>query len=195
MVETPRRTSVSRAGLMLAAVGCVVAGGVALLAAGREWVRFTVAQPPLPDLHSGASGHVVAGAVAPLGVVILAGVVAFPATRNIGRRIAGALVALAGIGLVVVALQVAVSPGDSVAREAAHLTGRTGVRPSSAGLTAWPWIAFCAGLIAIAAGVLATLFANRWPAMGRRYESGITRKGRDETSMWDQLDRGDDPTA
>lgn len=193
-----RRAAVfrSRAGLVVAAVSCVMAGGIALFASGREWVRFTVEQAPLAPLTSGASGHVVAGAATPLSLVVLAGVVAFPATRAFGRRTAGLLVALAGAGLMVTAIQVAIQPRHAVAREAARLTGRIHVVPTSAALTAWPWVMIVLGAFALGIGFLTAFYARHWPAMGRRYESGVRAKrgDRDDASMWDRLDRGDDPT-
>ena len=201
MVNSPPRTKRvaafrSRAGLMIVAVCCVVAGGIALFASGREWVTFTVEQAPLAPLHGGASGHVVAGAATPLSLVVLAGVVAFPATRAFGRRTAGLLVGLAGAGLMVTAIQVALEPRHAVAREAARLTGRLNVTPTSAVLTAWPWVMIVLGAFALAIGLMTVFYARHWPAMGRRYDAGVPAKpgAVDETSMWDRLDQGDDPT-
>jgi uncharacterized membrane protein (TIGR02234 family) len=185
-----------RAGLVAAVLGCLVAGGLALFAAGRGWVGFTVEQPPLPTAHETASGHTVAAVVAPLALVVLAGIVAFPATRGIGRRLAGALVTLAGAGLVAAAVTTAASPANAVASEAARLTGRAHAEASSAAITGWPWLVVACGLLAVAAGALALLFARDWPTMGRRYEAGApATRGDDPASMWDRLDRGDDPTA
>jgi uncharacterized membrane protein (TIGR02234 family) len=185
-----------RPGLVAAVLGCLVAGGLALLAAGRGWVSFAVTQPPLPTVHETASGHAVAAVVAPLAIVVLAGIVAFPATRGLGRRLAGALVALAGIGLVAAAIVTAASPSHAVAGEAARLTGRVGVHASSATVSVWPWLVVACGLCALAAGILAVVFARDWPSMGRRYEAGApAARGDDPASMWDRLDRGDDPTT
>lgn len=185
-----------RTGLVAAVLGCLVAGGLALLAAGRGWVGFVVNQPPLPSAHETATGHTVAAVVAPLAIVVLAGVVAFPATRGLGRRLAGALVALAGAGLVAAAVTTAASPAHAVAGEAARLTGRLDARASSAAVTGWPWLVVVCGVLAVTAGLLALLFARDWPAMGRRYEAGApASRGDDPASMWDRLDRGDDPTT
>jgi len=67
--------------------------------------------------------------------------------------------------------------------------------------TGWPWVDVAAGAVALAAGGFALLRSGRWPAMGRRYESGgkaarpSSGSSSDSLSMWDLLDEGDDPTA
>ena len=183
--------------LTVAALGCAVAAGLVLLAVGRVWLRFSIVQAPLPRLHGTATGHAVAGVATPLAYVVLAGVVALPATRKAGRRVAGLFLALAGIGIVVAAAGVIASPRSSVASQAGRLAGRSDVHPVGVALSWWPWLAIAGGLVATAAGVLTLLRSADWPAMGRRYEAGARRAGSskaDETSMWDRLDRGDDPT-
>ena len=177
-------------------LGCLLAGGLALFAVGRGWIGFVVAQPPLPMVRETASGHTVAAVVAPLAVVVLAGIVAFPATRGLGRRLAGVVVALAGVGLVAGAASTAASPTTAVAGEAARLTGRVHAQASSVAVSGWPWLVVACGVLAVATGVLVLVFARDWPAMGRRYEAARPHvKGDDPASMWDRLDRGDDPTA
>ena len=189
-------TLTGRRGLVIAVSGCVLAAALGLVAAGRGWVSFTVAEPPLPSLRKTASGHAVAGAVMPLALVVLAGVVVLPATRKLGRRLAGAVIALAGIVLVVEAIDVLASPRQAVAAEAVKLTGNTGARAASATAAGWPWLVVVAGVLAVAVGVLTVGWSRGWPAMGRRYDASGSA-GRDkaaEASMWERFDRGDDPT-
>jgi uncharacterized membrane protein (TIGR02234 family) len=186
----------ARTGLVGAIVACAVAAGLALLAVGRGWVSYVVAAPPLPSLHEVASGHDVAAAVTPLALVVLAGVVAFPATHALGRRFAGSVVALAGIGLLITPLMVLVAPDASVKSAAVRVAGRSDVRPSGVAPNGWPWLVMVCALLAVFAGTVAVGFSADWPAMGRRYESasGTRASGAGELSMWDRLDRGDDPT-
>ena len=92
-------TRPGRRGLGIAVTGCVLSGAVALFAVGRIWLHYTVPRSGLADLPSRATGHAVAGAAATLALVVLAGVVVLPATRGLGRRIAGAVIALAGLGM------------------------------------------------------------------------------------------------
>lgn len=184
-----RATQPGRRGLGVAVVACVVSGGVALLAVGRVWIRYTVDQPPLSPRPASATGHTVAGAAATLALVVLAGVVVFPATRGIGRRVAGAVVALAGLGIGYAALLTILFTTDQV-------PGVGSRRLLDESTTAWPWVTLVAGLLGAGCGLLAVTRSGRWPSMGRRYESGPAKNAPlTEVGMWDRLDQGDDPTA
>jgi len=189
-VPAPTTTQPGRRGLGVAVTGCVLSGAVALFAVGRAWLHYTVPRNGLADLRATATGHAAAGAAATLALVILAGVVVLPATRGLGRRIAGVVVALAGLGVSYLAVLTVARTTDQldVPEASTYTDGRA---------TAWPWIALVAGGVAIATGVFAAVASGGWPAMGRRYESaGSAKRGpATETSMWDRLDEGDDPTA
>jgi uncharacterized membrane protein (TIGR02234 family) len=185
-----------RRGLVVAAVGCVLSGGIVLFAVGREWMHYTVDQPPLSPRPVSATGHTVAQAAATLALVVLAGVVVFPATRGLGRRVAGAVLALAGLGIGYAALLAIIFTTDQVPGiGSGHLLHES--------TTAWPWVALVAGLLAAGCGVLAVVASGRWPSMGRRYESGRAVQAAKagptqpltDLAMWDRLDEGDDPTA
>jgi uncharacterized membrane protein (TIGR02234 family) len=183
-------TQPGRRGLGIAVTGCVLSGAVALFAVGRVWLHYTVPRTGLADLRATATGHATAGAAGTLALVVLAGVVVLPATRGLGRRIAGVLIALAGVGIAYLAILTIASTTD-------RLDGSHASTYADGRATAWPWIALVAGAIAVATGVFAALASGGWPAMGRRYESaGSAQRGpATETSIWDRLDEGDDPTA
>jgi uncharacterized membrane protein (TIGR02234 family) len=183
--------------LGLAVVGCLVGAALVLLAGGRSWVHFSVIQPPLPAVHGVATGHRLAGATTSLGLVILAAAVALVATRRLGRQLAGVLVVAVGVTAVVLALHVAVDPASSVNGAVATATGRRGIAATTVSVTAWPWLAALGGMLATLIGAMTVAHGRRWPAMGRRYEvaPATAPTKRDETSMWDALDRGDDPTV
>jgi uncharacterized membrane protein (TIGR02234 family) len=189
-VPASATTQPGRRSLGIAVTGCVLGGAVALFAVGRVWLHYTVPRNGLADLRATATGHATAGAAGTLALVVLAGVVVLPATRGLGRRVAGVLIALAGLGIGYVAVLTIASTTDQLdAPDASTYTdGRA---------TAWPWIALVAGVVAIATGVFAALASGGWPAMGRRYEPAGAAKQRPatETSIWDRLDEGDDPTA
>ena len=143
-----------------------------------------------------SSNAIVAQPAATLALVVLAGVVVFPATRGIGRRVAGVVIALAGVGIVYSAVATIAFTTDQLDLPDAgtYTDGRA---------TAWPWIALVAGVVAIATGLFAAAASGGWPSMGRRYESrpaaGSTPAGPltdlTELAIWDRLDEGDDPTA
>jgi uncharacterized membrane protein (TIGR02234 family) len=179
----------------VAVAGCVISGATALLAVGRVWLHYTVPRNGLADLRATATGHGVAQPAATLALVVLAGVVVFPATRGLGRRVAGAAIALAGVGIVYLAVATIAFTTDQLDLPDAstYTDGRA---------TAWPWIALVAGVVAVATGIYGAVASGRWPSMGRRYESrpaGSPAAGPltdlTELAMWDRLDEGDDPTA
>ena len=189
-VSASTTTQSARRGLGIAVTGCVLGGAVALFAVGRVWLRYTVPRTGLADLRASATGHATAGAAGTLALVVLAGVVVLPATRGLGRRIAGVLIALAGLGIGYLAVLTITSTTDQLdaSQASTYTDGRA---------TIWPWLALVAGVVAVATGVFAAVASGGWPAMGRRYESaGSAKRGpATETSIWDRLDEGDDPTA
>jgi uncharacterized membrane protein (TIGR02234 family) len=180
--------------LSLAAGGCAVAGAVVLFAAGREWVRYVVAGG---HASAGPSGHDVAAGASALGFVMLAGVVALPATRGWLRRAVGVIVAAAGAGTIALAANVLADPGGAAGSRYIGVFSLSANPSISVRATGWPWADVCAGVLAALVGGFAVLRSGGWPAMGRRYESGgrAAQPSSDASSMWDRLDQGDDPTA
>jgi uncharacterized membrane protein (TIGR02234 family) len=170
----------------------VLSGATALLAVGRVWLRYTVPRNGLADLRATATGHGAAQPAATLALVVLAGVVVFPATRGLGRRVAGGAIALAGAGIVYLAAATIAFTTDQLdlPDSSTFTDGRA---------TAWPWVAVFAGVLAVATGVFAAIASGPWPSMGRRYESGRPSAAKDgpltDVGIWDRLDEGDDPTA
>ena len=176
-------TEGSRGGLRGAALLAGL-GGVALLAAGGDWVTGTVAAPePLPaqEVSAGAPGSVRA-----LGLVVLAGVAALFATRRTGRLVVGVLLLLAGIAAAAVAVGVLVDPLAALPDDA-----------TDGAATARPLLALAGALPTAAAGLLTTARGRSWPALGRRYEAPQARpaaRGGEAPALWEALDRGEDPT-
>jgi uncharacterized membrane protein (TIGR02234 family) len=181
--------------LTAAALGCLVASGLVLVAVGRPWVRFTVASSTGLDIRATVTGHDVAGASSALGLVVLAGVVALPATRRVSRVVVGGLMVLAGVGIVTATWSSAFDPSAAIASRARQVAGRSGAKATHLAATGWPWLVLAGGVLAVLVGVLTVLRSRRWPAMGRRYEAGRSPRSRpSEASMWERLDEGDDPT-
>jgi uncharacterized membrane protein (TIGR02234 family) len=189
--------SAARRELVLAVAGCAIAGAVALFAAGRQWAHFVVVGGG-GSVNGGPSGHDLAAGASALGLVMLAGVVALPATRGFLRRVIGLVVLAAGAGTIALAADVLADPSA-----AGSFTGYDGFFAYSGNptivlrATGWPWADVGAGILALAAGGFAVVRSGNWPAMGRRYESGgkAARPTSDASSMWDRLDHGDDPTV
>jgi uncharacterized membrane protein (TIGR02234 family) len=195
--QGPGRGATDRRELVGAALGCLLAAATVLISVGRPWIRFVVATATGLDVRSTVTGHHVAAAATAFGLVVLAGVVALPATRRNGRIGAGALITLAGLGIAVAAQAAALRPRAAVATHANQVAGLSGAAPRDVAVTPWPWLTLVGGLLAVGVGLLTVVRSRRWPAMGRGYESGRNPSpgASTESSMWDLLDDGHDPTV
>jgi tryptophan-associated transmembrane protein len=176
---TPASPGDGRRGLLTAVVRCLVGAGIAVFAVTRTWSTTLTLQPaPLPPLHTPHSGSSQIGWLVAVALVGLAGAGALLATRRGVRVIIGALLGL--IGLVVVG------------------GGVDGLRLAHGARIAWPLLVIVGGALIAMAGLRAMRHGASWPAMGTKYEppSGA-RPDRPvtEASMWDDLDRGVDPTV
>jgi uncharacterized membrane protein (TIGR02234 family) len=187
----------------------LVAGALALSAAGQTWVRLTaVRRPPLPPVVDLLSGGQVAPLVTATGLVLLAAAVALVATRGAGRIVVGLLMAVAGG---VLGWSGARTLAGRLAVDAASLStvgGSPGVRLHAEVGAGWPALVVAAGVLAVVAGLLVVLRGRDWPAMGRRFERPAPGDGgaapaaparpqtaeERATAAWRALDRGDDPT-
>ena len=146
-----------------------------------------LAVAPLPSRRVALDGAAVVTGGQALALLGLAAVAALPATRTWGRQVVGALVALAGVGLVVVVVRALVDPAG-VAPVAADV-------PAGEGLGPWPYAALVGGLLLAASGGLVLVRGRRWVAMGARYEAPAAEAPLSEGDTWAALDRGEDPTA
>ncbi len=182
-------------GLVLA-VGAAGAGLV-LLAAAQPWARASFAPaPPLPASRVSVTGHELVPAAGALGLAALACLAAVIATRGVARRACGVLLAVAG-AVIAISAAASVRRAHVAAVASAHSLGPAG-RPRL-DMAPLPWwaVAAAAGLVIVAAGVLAAWRGTRWPGMSGRYD----RPGRspqtddDPATAWDALDRGADPTV
>ncbi|MDO4411940.1 Trp biosynthesis-associated membrane protein [Cutibacterium sp.] len=103
--------------------------------------------------------------------------------KTAGRRVTGILQALVGAGIVGVVLT------HRTASD--HQWAMKGVDAGAAQMTvtAWPWMCLVAGALAVLTGLGLVVFADRWPSRSARHT------GADSRSIWDALDRGEDPTV
>ncbi|GAA4040718.1 Trp biosynthesis-associated membrane protein [Nonomuraea soli] len=116
-----------------------------------------------------ASDPAGAPALTPPALAALAGVVAVLAAKGLGRRIVGGLIALCGVITVIAAW------------------GPFG--------TVWPYVAIGGGLLVLLGGIATVVRGVRWQAMSERYGRDRPRTEDGDRSMWDALDRGEDPTS
>ncbi|MCT2585304.1 Trp biosynthesis-associated membrane protein [Actinophytocola sp. S1-96] len=111
-----------------------------------------------------------------LALVALAGAGGAIAVGGWGRRVVGALVAVAGL-----------------------LAGWRALAADGAG--AGRWVALLGAVLLVVAGVLVVRLATRLPTMGARYASPAARRasgdpdGDPDKDLWDGLSEGRDPTA
>ncbi|GFH35154.1 TIGR02234 family membrane protein [Streptomyces pacificus] len=204
----PASRAAARGRRSLAAALLLGAAGAAavLLASGQTWAEGTAAvgggSVPLE-----ADGRDVTGLPAALAVVGLAALVALFAVRRAGRVIVSALLALSGAGAAAAAF-LGASDGAALDERARQTTGDTAAAAAGLTHTAWPYVTGLAGLLILAAGLLALRYGTSWPAMSGRYEreGGAARGGRRPAAvdtvdtdrpeeLWKALDRGEDPTG
>jgi uncharacterized membrane protein (TIGR02234 family) len=190
----------SARGRLAGALGLVLLGGAgALLVSGRAWQTVTVSRArPFTDEVVDVSGRTLEPAVAALGVVALAGVVAVLATRGVARRLVG--VALAGAGLAmawpaVAGLRtVSAQRARSLVSDARTAAGLDPAHPPQvAAHLVWPVLTLLCALAVLAGGIAVVLWGDRWLVMSARYEAPAPQ--RTHATLWSDLDRGHDPTS
>lgn len=189
----------------VAVAGAVVAGGLALSAAGRPWATVTAVRPrPLPPVVDQLTGGEISPLVSAMGLLLLAGVVAVFAVRGVGRVVVGAVLAVAGVVLVWSGLRPLVAGVHPTAADLSTPAGSSVTELHTALSPGWPVVVAVAGVLAVLTGALVVLRGRAWPGMGRRYErpggaaGAPAREPTDEeraTAAWRALDRGEDPTA
>lgn len=193
----------ARRELATAVLLCLAGASLVLLGAGRAWTTVDLPAGPL----TGGSvvplpGSALVPGVRALGLVGLAGVVALAATRRTGRVVVGVLLLLGGAGVVAAAL----GPDLTAASLRSDQVAASGAVGPAAPVTttAWPAVTALGGLVLALAGLLTVLRGRSWPALGARYEPPAGGAGRSgppsaagaptERSLWEALDRGEDPT-
>lgn len=198
--------AVAGAGLALAARRLDWASGgveAALLAAGGSDVgRVQV---------DGATAAPGAGALA---LVVLAAAAAVALAGPAAARLLGGLLALAGVGLVVLAGSVWSDPRAAVAAEGERQAGVSALTVRDVGRGPGPPITLLAGGLVLLAGLGAVRTASGWARTSQRYErepdaddttpaepddvtdrpAAPSASGARPRSLWEALDRGEDPT-
>ena len=187
----------------------LLTAAVLLVSGSRVWVTGSVDDPVLGAGMLHGTGSQVARGVLAAALVGAAAVVAAATSGRVVRRLAAAVVVLAGaLGTAVVASVIA-DPDGALGRVAATGTGRTGDVPAHGSVTLWVWVAALAGVGMTVAGVAALAGAGRWSGLSSRYDAsgaaGDAASGdaaapeqaarRSRESAWEQLSRGEDPTA
>lgn len=171
------------------AYATLAAGTIGSFAAGAQpWWRAVVAEGQAPVSGNAASGSLTQA----LALVTVAGLLLSLTLATRGRQVLGAVLALAGAGMVGVGVA-RPRPTDEAVREAVQRFSLA-VDPALEA-TAWPWVYAAAGLLVGIGGVLLVVLAPRWGGRRSRFERGpVTVDLDDPAAIWKAQDAGVDPT-
>jgi uncharacterized membrane protein (TIGR02234 family) len=175
----------------------LVGAGLLVISGSRVWVQGTADVLLGPTRIEGTGSQVASGVVA-LALVAAAAAVASTTAGAVVRRVTLVVLALAGVGEIVLVGRVLLDPAAALGGVAARSAGRTGTVETHASVTVWPWLCLVAAVLLVVAAVGGWLGAGQWRGLGARYETpGATAgaRGQRVASAWDRLDAGDDPTV
>ena len=172
---------------LIAALGVGLGVVVVLLSSSPTWLRVSI-RASRTDVT--LTGRNAAGAAVPLALVAAAGLIAVALVRSWARRLLCALIAAAGIGVLIAVVQVIADP-NRVARGSSKV--RSAGAFVSAHLGAPPYLGVVGAALIIAGGIVGVLRAGSWPGPTPRYERDAARAAR-PADQWESLDRGEDPT-
>jgi uncharacterized membrane protein (TIGR02234 family) len=182
---TSRRELVVSVGL------CLLGSALVLLAVSRNWIVHSYGgEAPLPPKAFRLAGAHVAPGSRALALVGLAGVAAILATRRTGRVAVGALLAASGFGIAAVVVRALLDP-DAAVRRAGPFADV--ILAPGQDLGRWPYVALLGAVCLVVAGTLVVVRGRSWASMSARYDAPVP-KPRGEASLWEALDRGEDPT-
>ncbi|MET0976759.1 MAG: Trp biosynthesis-associated membrane protein [Leifsonia sp.] len=183
----------------------IVSAGLALLSATQTWFTFTIASGAGGSAELVVNGSVAAPALSALSFAAIALAAALAIAGPVIRIVLGVLGVVLGGSVI---LSAAIAIGDPALSGASAVTKATGVSGaesvrglvSSVTWTAWPVLALVAGILLVLAAIAVLVTSRMWPASARRYQAvrleGAETSAKDRAvDEWDELSRGDDPTA
>lgn len=189
---------------LIAVLLMLVAGAVGVISSTQTWLEVTIAgasahQLPVP-------GATAVQVLAPLSLAVLALGLALTIVGRVLRYVFGALsLAIAVILGWLTAQIVFTTPVTAVQTVVTKATGIAGIEAirglvAHISQTAWPTITLIAWIVLAAGGIVTLVTAGGWNAGGRRFRSDEHAKTPasgplDAVDSWDDLSRGDDPTA
>lgn len=188
---------------LLLLTGVALAGGIALYAATQIWVTVSLVVGAAASDTLGVTGQQVNQSLSPVAIAALAAALALTIAGKVFRRILGVLIMLLGAGVSAIAFAVLRTPEAAVAGRLAEATGIEGA--AQAGMIAGVSTSFVvtltviAGVLLIVLGALVLVFAGRWKAAGRKYDTDAAAKPRvndepDRISDWEAQNDGYDPS-
>ena len=189
----------------LAVVAMLLAGAIGVIGSTQTWIDVTLNDGAQQTLA--VPGSDALPVLTPLSLAALALGAALSIAGPIVRYVFGALglgiAALIGFGAAQIVFSTPVSATAATVTEATGISGVDAVGDLVAGisLTPWPAITLLAQVVLAAAAVFTLVTARRWGSnAGRKYQTaagatGESSRPHDAIDSWDDLSRGDDPTA
>ena len=183
----------------------LLSASVILVSGSREWVSGSVNDAVLgaSALH-GRGSDIAPGALA-AALVGLASAVAATTSGTVVRVISACAALLAAVLGAAVVISVLADPSGALGRLAAAGTGRTGAVAAHGRVGIWVWVALGGTLVMGVGGLGALVGGRRWRGLSSRYDAPVAgeasqpdstgESSRRQDSAWDQLSRGEDPTA
>ena len=173
-----------------------VAASVILVSGSREWVSGSTSDVVLGAGALHGRGSDVAPAALAAALVGLASAVVAATAGSVVRVIAACSALMAAALGAVVVISVLVDPGGALGRLAVAGTGRTGTVAAHGRVGGWAWVALAAMLVMGIGGLGALAGRRGWRGLSSRYDVAEPAAGpASSASAWDQLSRGEDPTA
>lgn len=190
----------------LTILAILLAGAIALISSTQTWMTVVLDDGAAEALP--VSGSSAIAVLAPLSLAALAVGGALSVVGLVLRYVFGALTVVIALLLGSIVWQAATEPGtvhvSAAVTEATGISGQAAVSELVSGitLTPWPAITVAACVVLLLAGVTALTTAHRWGAASRRFRTesetpagASTSRPHDAIDSWDDLSRGEDPTA
>ena len=165
----------------------------------QTWIHVFIAPGETTQSEINIPGSKAAVAVSALALVALAGALATSIAGKIARIITALIMFLSAAGITAVVLGVLADPVTAAMTEVGAATGIEG-QGSDATTTVFPVLAIVAALVLALVSLLVLFVGRRWNVRSKYdvvqpSQAGGTGEPVDGIDSWDQLSRGEDPTA
>lgn len=189
----------------MSVLAMLLAGAIGVISSTQTWIDVTLDDGAQQTLA--VPGAEALPVLTPLSLAALALGAALSIVGPVLRYVFGALglaiVALVGFGTVQMLVATPVSATAATVTDATGISGTDAVAAlvSNLSLTPWPAVTLLAQVVLAAAAVFTLVTARGWTSgTSRKYrtatEAGAdTGRPHDAIDSWDDLSRGDDPTA
>ncbi len=189
----------------LVLVVVLVSAATILVGGSREWLLGSIDDAVLGSVALHGKGSDVAPGAMAAALVGLASAVAVATSGRVVRVIAAWAALLAAVLGAAVVIGVVADPAGALSRLAAAGTGRTGTVAAQSRVGGWAWVALVATFLMGTGGLGMLVGGRRWSGLSSRYDAPVAggasqggSSGQPASShdpAWDQLSRGEDPTA